>query len=155
MCPKNESVLIHVVCFLTRRDLTADLSTLNVGPVGSEDENVSADDLDASSVDDLDTVPNPESVTFDLPASPSKLNHLNKNRAPKQKKRPPARYSMFVAQDEELTEAPAPAPEAAPQEVAPPAAQIKKKRGSKEKKKKKGKYNKKADAKLDDSVVEV
>ena len=43
-----------------------------------------------------------------------------------------------------------------PPEAQAPQEKIKKKRGSKEKKpKKKGKYNKKTDAKLDDSVVEV
>ncbi|XP_041464110.1 unconventional myosin-IXAa-like isoform X3 [Lytechinus variegatus] len=143
------------------RDLTADLSTLNVGPIASEDDNFSADDLDASSVDDLDSGIHHDRVSFDTAASPSKLSHLNKNRAPKQKKRPPARYSMLLGQDE-VEAAPAPSSSAASEskekqpEAPPPQEKIKKKRGSKEKKqKKKGKYNKKTDAKLDDSVVEV
>lgn len=92
-------------------------------------------------------------MTFDTPASPSKLSHLNKNRAPKQKKRPPARYSMLLGQDE--AEAALASSSSTPEAQAP-QEKIKKKRGSKEKKpKKKGKYNKKTDAKLDDSVVEV
>ncbi|XP_030832598.1 unconventional myosin-IXAa isoform X3 [Strongylocentrotus purpuratus] len=140
-----------------KHDLTADLSTLNVCPIASEDDNLSADDLDASSVDDLDSIVHQERVTFDTPASPSKLSHLNKNRAPKQKKRPPARYSMLLGQDEaDAALASSSSPSSATPEAQAPQEKIKKKRGSKEKKpKKKGKYNKKTDAKLDDSVVEV
>ncbi|XP_071506650.1 LOW QUALITY PROTEIN: unconventional myosin-IXb-like [Diadema antillarum] len=159
-----ESVLTEQIRTLEREkhDLTADLPTLNVGPVASEDDNYSTgDDLDTCSMDDLDSCVNEEAVTFDMPASPAKLNHLNKNRAPRQKKRPPARYSMLLGPDEALPEGgqeevAAPAPN---QPAAQPATEqpekIKKKRGSKEKKKKKGKYNKKTDAKLDDSTVEV
>ncbi|XP_071794480.1 unconventional myosin-IXb-like isoform X1 [Asterias amurensis] len=68
-----------------RQDLTVNLVNLDLEPSASDDENYSTDGLDLSSCDELDQ----ESVSFDGHPSPSKLTHLNKNRAPKQEKRKP------------------------------------------------------------------
>ncbi|XP_038073351.1 unconventional myosin-IXa-like isoform X2 [Patiria miniata] len=84
-----EEVLKHRIQTLEkeRQDLTVNLVTLDLGQSASEDENYSTDGLDLDSGDEVERDDNP--VSFESQPSPSKLNHLNKNRAPKQEKRKP------------------------------------------------------------------
>ncbi|KAJ8029411.1 Unconventional myosin-IXa [Holothuria leucospilota] len=84
-----------------KQDLTANLQSLDLLLAGSEEDNYSVDELDNSSIDDLDSLSNSGEtpVSFELPPSRSMLPHLNKDRAPRQQKRPPARYSKAYLLD--------------------------------------------------------
>ncbi|XP_022097384.1 unconventional myosin-IXa-like, partial [Acanthaster planci] len=70
-----------------KQDLTVNLVTLDLGQSASEDENYSTDGLDLESCEEVERDDGP--VSFESQPSPSKLRHLNKNRAPKQEKRKP------------------------------------------------------------------
>ncbi len=112
-----------------RQDLTVNLVNLDLEPSASEDENYSTDGLDLSSCDEL------ESVSFDGHPSPSKLTHLNKNRAPKQEKRKPRKGHKTPGSDG-LTQTPPPVSKKHKKSIRKGSKKEKKQReGSKERRK--------------------